>query len=191
MSDTKNLKSLGGGTSGFKTWQAVIKKFKELNVCQEALDILIERTTSQPKLLETFDNQHLDNLHLIPFIQPNIEFTSLCPLTGQPDFAALEIIYVPNEKMIESKSLKLYITSYRNEGSFHEDVCNKIANDLFNLLQPKYLRVYGDFVSRGSLAIKPMVEKWDADSVDSYGNEDLERFSIRALVNQYDLKVKK
>src|SRR3990167_4234873 len=94
-------------------------------------------------ILETFDNQHLNNLYLVPFVQERDEFTSLCPKTGQPDHAKMEIIYVPNMKMVESKSLKLYLFSFRNTGEFHEDVCNRITNDLFTLLKPKYLRAYG------------------------------------------------
>ena len=67
---------------------------------------------------------------------------------------------IPNKKMVESKSLKLYLFSFRNTGEFHEDVCNRIANDLFTLLEPFYLRVYGNFVPRGGLAIRPLVERW-------------------------------
>src|SRR3990167_7516651 len=92
-------------------------------------------------ILETFDNQHLNNLYLVPFVQERDEFTSLCPRTGQPDHAKMEIIYVPNERMVESKSLKLYLFSYRNQGKFDEYVCNRIAKDLFALIYPKYLRV--------------------------------------------------
>lgn len=184
MSDTKNIKSLGSGVTGFKTWGAVIEKMKELGVCQEAIDIVTNRTTSQSSLLETFENQHPDNLYLVPFIQPNIEFTSLCPKTGQPDFAAMEIVYVPNIKMVESKSLKLYLTSYRESGEFHEDVCNHIAKDLFKLMEPKYIRVYGNFVSRGSLAIKPMIEMWNEKTTPDVKDE------IRKMVNSYDTKIK-
>lgn len=115
----------------------------------------------RPELLETFDNQHQDSIFLVPFIQERDEFTSLCPVTKQPDHAKMEIIYVPNKKMVESKSLKLYLFSFRNSGEFHEDVCNRITKDLWNLLKPKYLRVYGDFAPRGGLAIKPLIEKWE------------------------------
>lgn len=113
-----------------------------------------------PEMLETFDNKHPNNLYVVPFVQPVPEFTSLCPKTGQPDFASIEILYIPNVKMVESKSLKLYLFAFRSMGEFHEDVINRIANDLWEVLQPKYLRVFGDFAPRGGLAIKPIVEKW-------------------------------
>lgn len=112
-----------------------------------------------PDLLEVFDNLHPKNDYLVPFAMPEVEFTCLCPITGQPDWARLEIIYIPNKKMVESKSLKLYLFSFRNHGEFHEDCINRMANDLFKLLNPKYLRIIGDFNARGGLAIKPLVEK--------------------------------
>lgn len=111
------------------------------------------------ELLETFDNLHSKNNYIVPFVMPEVEFTSLCPITGQPDWAKIEIVYIPNIKMIESKSLKLYLASFRNHGEFHEDCINRIANDLFKILKPKYLRVIGDFNARGGLAIKPLTEK--------------------------------
>lgn len=135
MSDTKTLTKLGS-------------------------KIVYKLNKPDPNILETFINQHPANLYLIPFIQERDEFTSLCPRTGQPDYARMEIIYVANDLCVESKSLKLYLMSFRNSGEFHEDVCNRIANDLFNLLKPKYLRIFGDFASRGGLAIKPLIEKW-------------------------------
>ena len=187
MSDTTNIQGLGSGVSGFKSISKLVASSESLTK-EEFIKELNYFLNPQASLLETFDNQHLENLYLVPFVQPQIEFSSLCPKTNQPDFAAMEIIYVPNIKMIESKSLKLYFGSYRNSGEFHEDVCNHIAEDLFKLLEPKYLRVYGNFVSRGSLAIKPLVEMWDADSVDSFGNESTLRYQIRALVNQFDTK---
>ena len=107
------------------------------------------------KILETFENQHQDQDYLVPFICN--EFTSLCPKTGQPDFATLEIIYVPRVKMVESKSLKLYLFSFRNTGEFHEDVINRIHKDLWKVLEPKFLRIYGNFNIRGGIAIKPLV----------------------------------
>lgn len=115
----------------------------------------------RPEWLETFENQHLDLLYLVSFIQPDKTFRSLCPKTGQPDSASIEIVYIPNQKMVESKSLKEYLQSFSNSGEFHEDCVNRIAKDLFNLMQPIYLRVYGDFVPRGDIAIKPLVEKLD------------------------------
>ena len=83
------------------------------------------------------------------------EFTSLCPITGQPDFARIKINYIPNEKMVESKSLKLYLFSFRNQGDFHEDCINIIMKDLVKLMEPKYLEVKGIFTPRGGIAIYP------------------------------------
>jgi len=159
MSDTKSLKSLGSKSTKY------------------------ECNGVNPELLEVFENQHQKNNYLIPFIQPRDEFTSLCPKTGQPDHAALEIIYIPREDCVESKSLKLYLVSFRNSGEFHEDVCNRIADDLIRLLNPKYLRVYGDFAPRGSLAIKPLIERWNIE-------EGIEKQDIKFLINSWDLKKK-
>ena len=80
-----------------------------------------------PSLLETFENQHKENDYWVQFNCP--EFTTLCPITGQPDFAEIKIMYMPDERMVESKSLKLYLFSFRNHGDFHEDCVNKIMND--------------------------------------------------------------
>lgn len=110
-------------------------------------------TSYAPEILETFINKHQDNNYLVQFICP--EFTSLCPMTGQPDFATIIIRYIPDIKMVESKSLKLYLFSFRNHGDFHEDCVNIIMKDLIQLMDPKYIEVYGDFTPRGGIAIKP------------------------------------
>lgn len=110
-------------------------------------------TDYAPQLLETFANKHPDNDYFVKFNCP--EFTSLCPVTGQPDFATIYISYVPNKLMVESKSLKLYLFSFRNHGDFHEDCINIIMKDLRNLLQPKYIEVWGKFLPRGGLSIDP------------------------------------
>ncbi len=94
-----------------------------------------------PEVLETFPNKHPDRDYFVKFNCP--EFTSLCPITGQPDFAA---IY---------KSLKLYLFSFRNHGDFHEDCVNIIMNDLIKLMQPKYIEVWGKFLPRGGISIDP------------------------------------
>ena len=106
-----------------------------------------------PDVLEAFDNKHPDNDYLVKFICP--EFTSLCPMTGQPDFATIHIAYIPEVKMVESKSLKLYLFSFRNHGDFHEDCVNIIMKDLLALMQPKYIEVFGEFTPRGGIAIHP------------------------------------
>ena len=104
-------------------------------------------------MLETFDNKHPDNDYWVRFNCP--EFTSLCPITGQPDFAELRISYIPALKMVESKSLKLYLFSFRNHGDFHEDCVNIIMKDLIRLMQPKYIEVTGLFTPRGGISIYP------------------------------------
>ena len=85
------------------------------------------------------------------------EFTTLCPITGQPDFGEIKILYIPDERMVESKSLKLYLFSFRNHGDFHEDVVNIILNDLVKAMNPRYIEVLGLFVPRGGISIHPYV----------------------------------
>ena len=106
-----------------------------------------------PEVLEAFDNKHPNNDYFVKFICP--EFTSLCPMTGQPDFATIYIRYIPGQKMVESKSLKLYLFSFRNHGDFHEDCVNIIMKNLIALMQPKYIEVFGEFTPRGGIAIHP------------------------------------
>ncbi len=122
-------------------------------VSQLGADKTAYPTDYAPQLLETFANKHPDNDYFVKFNCP--EFTSLCPVTGQPDFATIYISYVPNKLMVESKSLKLYLFSFRNHGDFHEDCINIIMKDLRNLLQPKYIEVWGKFLPRGGLSIDP------------------------------------
>ncbi|MCD7944957.1 MAG: preQ(1) synthase [Clostridia bacterium] len=106
-----------------------------------------------PEVLETFENKHKENDYFVRFNCP--EFTSLCPITGQPDFASIYISYVPNVRMVESKSLKLYLFSFRDHGDFHEDCVNVIMKDLIRLLDPKYIEVWGKFTPRGGISIDP------------------------------------
>ena len=86
---------------------------------------------------------------------PEVLETSLCPITGQPDFAEIKILYMPGERMVESKSLKLYLFSFRNHGDFHEDCVNVIMKDLVKLMDPKYIEVIGLFTPRGGISIYP------------------------------------
>ena len=109
--------------------------------------------TYDPSVLETFENKHPGNDYFVKFNCP--EFTSLCPITGQPDFATIYIAYVPSERMVESKSLKLYLFSFRNHGDFHEDCVNIIMKDLIKLMNPKYIEVWGKFLPRGGISIDP------------------------------------
>lgn len=106
-----------------------------------------------PEILETFANKHPENDYFVKFNCP--EFTSLCPITGQPDFATITISYVPFERMVESKSLKLYLFSFRSHGDFHEDCVNIIMKDLIALMDPKYIEVWGKFTPRGGISIDP------------------------------------
>lgn len=161
MSNTETLKTLGSGSK-----REVSKQKKP-----------------RPDWLETFQNPHPGTVYLVPFAQERDEFTSLCPKTGQPDHARVEIIYVPNDLMVESKSLKEYLVTFRNHGEFHEDCMNRIAKDLYKLLKPKYVRVYGDFATRGGLAIKPMVAIWNNETIDA--NQARE---IISLTRSWDTK---
>ena len=105
---------------------------------------------SQPsKQLETFPNPNPARPYEIAMECP--EFTCLCPMTGQPDFATIKLRYVPDARCVELKSLKLYLWSYRNEGAFHEAVTNKICDDLVAALSPRFLEVTGDFTVRGGI----------------------------------------
>lgn len=106
-----------------------------------------------PGILECFANKHPGRDYFVKFNCP--EFTSLCPMTGQPDFATIYISYVPDQLLVESKSLKLYLFSFRNHGDFHEDCVNTIMNDLITLLAPKYIEVWGKFTPRGGISIDP------------------------------------
>lgn len=106
-----------------------------------------------PEVLESFQNEHPENDYWVQFNCP--EFTTLCPITGQPDFAEIKILYVPDQRMVESKSLKLYLFSFRNHGGFHEDCVNVIMKDLIKLMDPKYIEVMGLFVPRGGISIYP------------------------------------
>lgn len=110
-------------------------------------------TTYSPEILEKFPNKHPESDYMVTLNCP--EFTSLCPKTGQPDFARIVINYIPDGFLVESKSLKLYLFSFRNHGDFHEDCVNVIKDDLARLLDPKYLEVEGIFTPRGGIAIYP------------------------------------
>ena len=130
----------------------------------EGVSLLGNTGTTYPtqyatEVLETFINKHPDNEYLVTFTCP--EFTSLCPKTGQPDFAKILISYIPRERMVESKSLKLYLFSFRNHGDFHEDCVNIIMKDLIKLMDPRYIEVKGIFTPRGGIAIHPFANYGD------------------------------
>lgn len=124
---------------------------------KEDLTLLGHRTDYKqdyaPQVLESFENKHPENDYWVQFNCP--EFTSLCPITNQPDFAEIIIKYLPDKQMVESKSLKLYLFSFRNHGAFHEDCINIIMKDLIQLMNPKYIEVIGLFTPRGGISIYP------------------------------------
>ena len=115
------------------------------------------------KNLDTFPNPRPGRDYEIRFDCP--EFTCLCPLTGQPDFAAIRISYVPDERCIELKSLKMYLWSFRDEGAFHEKVTNRIADDIIAAIAPRRLRVEGDFAVRGGIGTVIVVEHTTTEQV--------------------------
>ncbi len=115
--------------------------------------------TPDASILETFKNSNPQRDYWIQF--ETDEFTSLCPITGQPDFARITIEYIPDELCVESKSLKLFLFSFRNEGSFYEDVTNRIYSDLFELLKPRQLLVVGDFTARGGIRSSVRIDSAD------------------------------
>lgn len=129
-----------------------------------------------PEVLETFENLHPDNEYVVTFDCP--EFTSLCPITGQPDFGRIIIRYIPRVRMVESKSLKLYLFSFRNQGDFHEDCVNIIMKDLVKLMDPRYLEVTGTFNPRGGIAIVPFANYGDDEHQDLVKQRRLESFNI-------------
>ena len=119
---------------------------------EDLKDITLLGRKAQPsKKLEAFPNRTPGRYYLVTL--ETSEFTCLCPVTGQPDFATIKVAYVPDQKIVESKSYKLYLWSYRNEGVFHEHVVNTILDDLVAVLDPHYIRVVGEFNIRGGIAI--------------------------------------
>lgn len=138
------------------------------NLTQEedlaGLSLLGHSVTQPSKQLETFPNRHPGRNFTVTLITD--EFTCVCPATGQPDFAQITIKYIPEQKILESKSLKLYLWSYRNEGVFHEHVTNVILDDLVKELEPRWCQVAADFSVRGGISISVQAE---------YGSQDLKR----------------
>lgn len=133
LDDTENLQILRGGT------------------------MRLEGDQPPAELLEAFANQFKQTPYMINLIFP--EFTSLCPVTGQPDFGTIVVEYIPDKLCVESKSLKLYLFSFRNRGCFMETITNTILEDLANLLQPCWIRVKGLFAPRGATRINVYAEK--------------------------------
>jgi len=121
-------------------------------------------STHPDRSLETFPNPRTDRDYLISFECP--EFTCLCPVTGQPDFATIRIRYVPDELCVELKSLKLYLWSYRDEGAFHEAVTNQILDDLVTACDPRFIEVVGDFFVRGGIHTVVKVTRGESKAAD-------------------------
>jgi 7-cyano-7-deazaguanine reductase len=138
-------------------------------------------TEYDPTILETFKNKHPENEYLVTFNCP--EFTSLCPKTGQPDFAKIVISYIPREDMVESKSLKLYLFSFRNHGDFHEDCVNIIMEDLWRLMNPKYIEVVGIFTPRGGISIYPFANRGDKDHTEMAQQRRLAQLNNCCAIN--------
>ena len=130
-----------------------------------------------PEVLVSFVNKHQGNDYLVRFNCP--EFTSLCPITGQTDFAEIRISYVPDVRMVESKSLKLYLFSFRNHGDFHEDCVNIIMKDRIKLMDPNYIEVTGIFTPRGVISILPYANygkpgtKWEKLAEERFAKHDI------------------
>ncbi|MBR1645880.1 MAG: preQ(1) synthase [Selenomonadaceae bacterium] len=127
-----------------------------------------------PEFLEAIPNVNSHRDYFVTLTSD--EFTCLCPITHQPDYATIKIRYVPDKFLVESKSLKLYLTSFRNHGTFHEDVVNTIADDLIKLLEPRYLEVEGLFSVRGGISIVPFV---------NYGRGEFESMAKKILVDRH------
>lgn len=119
-----------------------------------------------PEFLEAIPNKNVDKNYFVKLVSD--EFTCVCPITHQPDFATIKINYIPDKFLVESKSLKLYLTSFRDTGIFHEEVVNRIADDLIKILSPRYLEVEGLFSVRGGISIVPFV---------NFGRDDFEQLA--------------
>jgi len=128
-----------------------------------------------PEFLEAIPNANSRRNYFVTLTSD--EFTCLCPITHQPDYATIKIRYIPDAKLVESKSLKLYLTSFRNHGTFHETVVNTIADDLIKLLEPRYLEVEGLFSVRGGISIVPFV---------NYGRGEFEELARKRLAERHD-----
>ncbi len=150
------------------------KELKELK--QLGNGVIPDLNNYSPKCLETFDNKNPGTDAWTTFVCT--EFTSLCPKTNQPDFARIYVNYIADKKMVESKSLKLYLFSFRNHGAFHEDCVQLICKDLYNLMQPKYIEVMGEFTPRGGIAIYPYVSLSNKDKkFEALKNARMESYS--------------
>ena len=117
----------------------------------ENLTVLGKEKVTPGRSLEAFPNHHPERDYIVTMLTE--EFTCVCPLTGQPDFAKLKIQYIPDKRVLESKSLKLYLHSFRNEGTFHEHVINVVLDDIVGALAPRWCKITADFAVRGGIGI--------------------------------------
>ena len=128
----------------------------------QGLTLLGQGATQPQRKLETFPNRHPQRRYTVRL--ETDEFTAICPMTGQPDFATIRVEYIPDQRILESKSFKLYIWSFRNEGVFHEHVTNVILDDLVTALDPHWCRVTGEFAVRGGIGITVTAEHTRSES---------------------------
>ena len=136
-------------------------KAKVKKAAAGGLTILARRKTRPVRRLEAFPNRHPGRPYVVTMVSP--EFTCVCPMTGQPDFGTITIRYVPDRLILESKSLKLYLWSFRNEGTFHEHATNRILDDVVKALRPLSCKVTGAFNVRGGISITVEAE-YERDS---------------------------
>ena len=125
------------------------------------LTLLGKNATQPSKKLEIFPNRHPNRDYTVTLISD--EFTCVCPATGQPDFATITVNYIPDRRIVESKSFKLYLWSFRGEGVFHEHVTNVILDDLVDALRPRWIKITADFAVRGGIAISVQGEYSESD----------------------------
>jgi len=117
----------------------------------KSLTVLGKEKSIPARKLETFPNHHPERDYVVTMLTE--EFTCVCPLTGQPDFAKITIRYIPDTLILESKSLKLYLQSFRNQGTFHEHVSNVILDDIVSTLAPRWCKITAEFAIRGGISI--------------------------------------
>lgn len=130
----------------------------------------LKLVNDKQKLLETFENEYPERDYTIIHTAP--EFTSLCPKTGQPDFATITLEYIPDKLCVELKSLKFYLNSYRNDGIFFESVTNKILDDLVEVTQPRYMKITAEFNTRGGISSVIEAEYENEEFYDFEGEDD-------------------
>ena len=132
-----------------------------------------------PNLLEKIENRYKENDYWVSL--DCFEFTVLCPITSQPDFGKILINYVPDEFLIESKSLKLYITSFRNHGDFSEDIANMIMMDLIKIIEPRYIEIRTNFNPRGGISINPFVNHGKDENWKTFGRKRLQSYEMEKI----------